>query len=84
MPATESPDKHYMLDNKQLVIIPARDLVAKISQVYTAFDANSKSGQKLEPFEKVGLPQPHCDTNANQLASFFRYLPRVGHTKCSP
>jgi hypothetical protein len=59
MPATESPDKHYMLDNKQLVIIPAGDLVAKISHVYTSLYAKLKPGQTLEPFEKVGHSQPY-------------------------
>ncbi|KAJ7829424.1 hypothetical protein B0H14DRAFT_1209435 [Mycena olivaceomarginata] len=57
MPATESPDKHYMLDNKQLVIIPAGDLVAKISHVYTSLYAKLKPGQTLEPFEKL-FPMP--------------------------
>jgi hypothetical protein len=53
----ESPDKHYMLDNKQLVIIPTGDLVAKISEFYTAFYADSESGEKPEPFENVGYLQ---------------------------
>jgi hypothetical protein len=54
---TESPDKHYMLDNKQLVIIPTGDLVVKISEFYETFYADSEPGEKPEPFENVGYLQ---------------------------
>ncbi|KAJ7359221.1 hypothetical protein DFH08DRAFT_931824 [Mycena albidolilacea] len=53
----ESPDKHYMLDNKQLVIIPTGDLVAKISEFYTVFYTDSESGEQPEPFENL-FPMP--------------------------
>jgi hypothetical protein len=58
--ATESPDKHYMLDNKQLVIIPDREMITQIKEAYVAIYAKLEQGEKPEPFEKVGHSQLYC------------------------